>query len=319
MKNFVLTTLLAVTAFTFNYSQDIEVITQEKIQGVITIIAYSPDGSLIASGSARETSVKVWDVNSGKIIGKLEGHESATTAIEFNRDGTMLFTSAKDDRTVRIALPLTTVFMIVMTISLIWMGMGLRALPEEVIKSYPESYLAILDPALNISPWFLGYVLMVFLSITMSTQSAACYVFTSTVNKIFLNQGSDSEKDQKRYISRSRRQMALLIVLSALASLGLSDIVKVIFDLLSFFICLAPVYVLAVLNPPWLRDWKIRDKALGILMVLAIGAFLLMFFTGLTKTSLLLSTAPAIATALLIAAIYAYMVCKKQSLKRKKS
>jgi WD40 repeat protein len=44
-------------------------------------------------------SVKVWDVNSGKIIGKLEGHESATTAIEFNRDGTMLFTSAKDDRT----------------------------------------------------------------------------------------------------------------------------------------------------------------------------------------------------------------------------
>jgi WD40 repeat protein len=55
MKNFVLTTLLAVTAFTFNYSQDIEVITQEKIQGVITIIAYSPDGSLIASGSARET------------------------------------------------------------------------------------------------------------------------------------------------------------------------------------------------------------------------------------------------------------------------
>ncbi|MBK6953757.1 MAG: caspase family protein [Crocinitomicaceae bacterium] len=99
MKNFIFTTIFALTAFTFGYSQDIEVITQEKIQGVITIIAYSPDGSLIASGSAKETSVKVWDVNSGKIIGKLEGHENATTAIEFNRDGTMLFTSAKDDRT----------------------------------------------------------------------------------------------------------------------------------------------------------------------------------------------------------------------------
>ena len=75
MKNFIFTTIFALTAFTFGYSQDIEVITQEKIQGVITIIAYSPDGSLIASGSAKETSVKVWDVNSGKIIGKLEGHE----------------------------------------------------------------------------------------------------------------------------------------------------------------------------------------------------------------------------------------------------
>src|SRR5690242_13157899 len=80
-------------------AQEIEVITQEKIQGVITIISYSPDGSLIASGSARENSVKVWDVNSGKIIGKLDGHDAATTAIGFSNDGTKLFTSAKDDRT----------------------------------------------------------------------------------------------------------------------------------------------------------------------------------------------------------------------------
>lgn len=81
------------------FGQEIEVITQEKIQGVITLISYSPDGSLIASGSARENSIKVWDVNSGKIIGKLEGHEGATTAVGFNKDGTVLFTSSKDDRT----------------------------------------------------------------------------------------------------------------------------------------------------------------------------------------------------------------------------
>lgn len=84
---------------TFSFNQEIEVITQEKIQGVITILSYSPDGSLIASGSARENSVKVWDVSSGKIIGKLEGHDAATTAIGFNADGTILYTSAKDDRT----------------------------------------------------------------------------------------------------------------------------------------------------------------------------------------------------------------------------
>ncbi|MBI3136181.1 MAG: caspase family protein [Bacteroidetes bacterium] len=92
-------TLVLLVAALGSFSQDIEVITQEKIQGVITIISYSPDGSLVASGSARENSVKVWDVNSGKIIGKLEGHDAATTAIGFNKDGTILFTSAKDDRT----------------------------------------------------------------------------------------------------------------------------------------------------------------------------------------------------------------------------
>ena len=98
MKKHFVTLVLAFAGFT-SLSQEIEVITQEKIQGVITLIAYSPDGSLIASGSAKETSVKVWDVNSGKIIGKLEGHDASTTALGFNKDGTVLYTSAKDDRT----------------------------------------------------------------------------------------------------------------------------------------------------------------------------------------------------------------------------
>ena len=72
---------LLFTLFTcFAYTQDIEVITQEKTQGVVTILSYSPDGSLLASGSAKENSVKVWDILSGKIIGKLDGHDKFTTA-----------------------------------------------------------------------------------------------------------------------------------------------------------------------------------------------------------------------------------------------
>ena len=82
---------------TQSFSQEIDVITQEKIGGIITILTYSPDGSLIASGSAKENSIKVWDVTSGKIIGKLEGHEGATTAINFSADGKRLVSSAMDD------------------------------------------------------------------------------------------------------------------------------------------------------------------------------------------------------------------------------
>ena len=77
-------------------SQEIEVITQEKILGIITILSYSPDGSLIASGSSKDNSIKIWDLNSGKIIGKLEGHEGATTALQFSKDGTQLVSSSKD-------------------------------------------------------------------------------------------------------------------------------------------------------------------------------------------------------------------------------
>ncbi|MBK7127893.1 MAG: caspase family protein [Crocinitomicaceae bacterium] len=97
MKQVLLLITLITLGASAGYAQEIEVITQEKIQGVITLITYSPDGTLIASGSAKENSVKVWDVMSGKIIGKLEGHNAATTAIGFNMDGTVLYTSAKDE------------------------------------------------------------------------------------------------------------------------------------------------------------------------------------------------------------------------------
>ena len=92
-----LLTLFAFILSVSSFSQDIEVITQEKTQGVITILSYSPDGSLLASGSAKEPSVKIWDVLSGKIIGKLEGHDAFTTAICFNSDGTKIITSANDE------------------------------------------------------------------------------------------------------------------------------------------------------------------------------------------------------------------------------
>ncbi len=92
-----LSTLLLALISTVSFSQEIDVITQEKIGGIITILAYSPDGSILASGSAKENSIKVWDINSGKIIGKLEGHDGATTSLNFSPDGTKLISSAADN------------------------------------------------------------------------------------------------------------------------------------------------------------------------------------------------------------------------------
>lgn len=79
-------------------NSSIEIITQQKIQGLITSLTYSPDGSLLACGSESEYSIKIWDLNSGKIIGKLDGHDGETTALSFNKDGTTLISSSKDNK-----------------------------------------------------------------------------------------------------------------------------------------------------------------------------------------------------------------------------
>lgn len=213
--------------------------------------------------------------------------------------------SAKDDRTIHAAFPLMNAFLIVMTLSLIWMGMGLRALPEAALKAYAEPYLAIFDPRLGISSWFLGYLVMTFLAITMSTQSAACYVFTATLNRLFLHRQDKTEAELTRYIRRSRWQMAALLALTAVVSLTLSDIVKFMFEIIGFFICLAPAYMLATLNPGWLRHWPARDKAISGVLLAGIALFIGFYIAGWTK-DLMLSTVPALTTGLIVLGLHLY-------------
>jgi WD40 repeat protein len=65
-------------------------------------VAWSPNGSVIASGSAWDGGpIKLWDAVSGKSLGELEGHTSWISDIVFSKDGMRLY-SASGDETIRI-------------------------------------------------------------------------------------------------------------------------------------------------------------------------------------------------------------------------
>jgi len=72
------------------FGQKPELITQEKNLGVITCIKYSSDGRYIASGSDKDFKVKVWDVQSGKLVGTLSGHTKFINDIDFHPSGDLL-------------------------------------------------------------------------------------------------------------------------------------------------------------------------------------------------------------------------------------
>lgn len=63
-------------------------------------VAFSPDGTTIASGSADKT-VRLWNIATGEVKARLEGHSDAVREVAFSPDGSII-ASCSNDATVRI-------------------------------------------------------------------------------------------------------------------------------------------------------------------------------------------------------------------------
>ncbi|MDX1349054.1 MAG: hypothetical protein R3279_02340, partial [Putridiphycobacter sp.] len=96
MKTYCLISFLFCLLIHPGIAQDISVITQQKTKGSIEVLAFSNDGNLLASGGKGDYDLKVWDLNSGKVIGTLRGHTDDITAISFNAKGDKIISSGAD-------------------------------------------------------------------------------------------------------------------------------------------------------------------------------------------------------------------------------
>ena len=73
--------------------------------GAVTEIEFSPDGSLIVSGSQDKT-IKIWDVASGNCLRTLSGHRGGVSSVAFSPDGSRV-ASASWDESVKLWDPAT--------------------------------------------------------------------------------------------------------------------------------------------------------------------------------------------------------------------
>lgn len=64
-------------------------------------IAWSPDGSVVASGDGPEGGILLWDAETGRVKRRLDGHTNRVFALAFSPDGALL-ASGSQDETVRL-------------------------------------------------------------------------------------------------------------------------------------------------------------------------------------------------------------------------
>ncbi len=178
--------------------------------------------------------------------------------------------SAKDKKTIQRSVPMAPICLLIMTLSLIFVGMGVKPFMTE-----PDSNNVFfrLFELKQISKYVLAYLAVVVMAITMSTLDTFTYLFSSTILEDFTKY--DIKKHRKQYIRWSKIIMGTLLAVTSVAALYIGNLVQLIFAMMSLVYILAPIFVVTGMG--WIKKSNKIDRAIAISTVINIGIYAYMF------------------------------------------
>lgn len=149
--------------------------------------------------------------------------------------------SARDKKVIRASFPLAGIFLVLMTLSLLFLGMSARPLLTGDIPS-GDVFFSIFTQGVFPVP-VLAFIAVVAMAITMSTLDTFCYLFTATLAKNFLPKNISGTRE--RYVRFSKIIFILILATMSILALMISDIIQFMFNAASLITILAPVHVFA--------------------------------------------------------------------------
>lgn len=193
--------------------------------------------------------------------------------------------SAKNDSVIRWGFPLAAPFLVVMTLSLIFIGFGLK---DSIPSDQTDQIVFLMFQHEVLSTWLLSFIAVVLMAITMSTLDTQTYLFTATILKNFVPKAYTEKRDT--YIKLSKIVMIVAMVVMGFIAMSIGDIIQFLWDATSLVFILAPIFVFSGFG--WFKSSQSTDLYLTANIIVCIAIYIYMFTNGMLN-DMLMTVVPA--------------------------
>jgi SSS family solute:Na+ symporter len=205
--------------------------------------------------------------------------------------------AARSNEVIRAGFPLSAIFLIIMSLSLIWLGMISKDLLPSTTESADVLFQLFHQRALPSA--LLAFLVVVVLAITMSTLDTFCYLFSSSVSKNYLF--SKIDDNPGKYIRFSRFIILGALIVSSIFAITISNVIQTIFSAGSLLFILAPLYVAVGFG--WLNKTRRLDIIVSISMLISVCVYLVMYVRGDFATMLMLMVPVLVNSVIMVVAV----------------
>ena len=205
--------------------------------------------------------------------------------------------SAKNDKVVKVAFPLVGPIMLILTLSLLFIGMAGKGLLTGDINS-GNAFVELFSQHI-FSDYFMVFLFVVMVSICMSTLDSMTYVFSSTIQEDIIKE--DVNVDHGKYIKLSKIIMISFLIISCIMALSISDIINYLFSSFTVIVVLTPLFI-GVATGKLRAVNKNTDKIMAWGLAICTITHMTMFALGILNDNQWYQLASAFAYSIFVAA-----------------